>query len=125
MQTNTVVMKNIIVLVVLIVVIATACTMDKGMLTPKPTISCDTITFSTHVSAIINTKCATTGCHVPAGSGNGDFTSYAGVNAKVTSGAFENRVFVTQDMPPGASPDLTTQELAVLRCWLDAGAPNN
>lgn len=106
-------------------VFAISCTIDKGALQPKPLVDCNSVTYSGSIAAIINAKCATSGCHVPAGSGNGDFTSYAGLFAKVTSGSVNNRLFVTQDMPPNASPDLTAAELATIRCWLDAGAPNN
>ncbi len=107
-------------------VFAISCTVDKGAIKPKALVSCDTITYTTSVTAVVNAKCAIPSCHV-ANFGSGDFTTYAGLNAKVTGGQFNNRVFVQGNMPPtySANGPLTTTELEILRCWYNAGAPNN
>ena len=111
--------------VVFIVVAWSACTHDKGLdpALQAKTGSCDSITYSKHIKAIINTQCATaTGCH-GTGSGNGDFTAYIGVKAKVDNNTFSNRVVVVGDMPPGGP--LPSADLEKVKCWLDKGAPNN
>lgn len=102
-----------------------SCTKDKGAIPIISVEFCDTIKYSTNVAAIITTKCASaSGCH-EAGSGSGDFTTYDGVKTKIglNSDPFNTRVFVTGDMPLTGS--LTNEEKQQLRCWLDAGAPNN
>ncbi len=89
------------------------------------TVICDSIKYSTAIQAIINNSCATPGCHVPGGTGTGDFTSYAGVFAKVSSGSFKARVI---DGTPGfmpASGRLPDVDIQKIQCWLNAGAPNN
>ncbi|HEX2618409.1 MAG TPA: hypothetical protein VHL57_12760, partial [Flavobacteriales bacterium] len=67
-----------------------------------PSTFCDTtnVTYALRVLPIIQSNCATPGCHVPGGTGVGDFTTYAGLRAKVDNGAFEANVFETRAMPP-------------------------
>lgn len=88
-------------------------------------VTCDlsNITYSSDVSIIINSSCATTGCHVPGGTGTGDFTNYTGLKAKVDNGTFETRVLNEKTMPP--STPLSQCELEILQNWLDNGALNN
>lgn len=86
---------------------------------------CDTtnVTYSGTIEPIIQSSCATPGCHVTGGSANGYFESYANVKAKVDNGSFENRVVVQRDMPPGAQ--LNDCQILVIQQWLADGAPNN
>ena len=87
--------------------------------------TCDTTTvsFAQDVMPIIQGNCATSGCHVSGGTGNGIFTNYAGVKDKVDNGSFKNRVLVLKNMPLGAS--LTDCQYKILTAWLNRGAPNN
>lgn len=85
--------------------------------------------YSSGIALVIQTQCATKGCHVYGGTGNGDFTTYAGISAKADpplgNGALRNRIVngVQPQMPPsGPLPDSTIQQF---KCWLNAGAPNN
>lgn len=86
---------------------------------------CDTadITYSEDVAPIINSSCATSGCHVAGGTGPGNFTVFSELLAKVNNGSFENRVLVQKTMPPGTA--LINCELDILQTWIDNGAPNN
>lgn len=107
-----------------LLVVAWACTHDKGL---NPALlaksgTCDSISYAKHIVPLINTQCATVGCH-SSGSGNGDFTAYVGVKAKVDNNTFNNRVVVLGDMPPGGA--LQSADLEKIKCWLGKGAPNN
>lgn len=93
--------------------------------TPPPTMDlCDSlnVTFSGTVVPLLNANCTTPGCH-SAGSGNGDYTTYAGIKAKVDNGTFKTRVIDDKNMPP--SGPLSPSDLDKLKCWLEDGAPNN
>lgn len=81
------------------------------------------VSFSTDIFPIIQMSCATTGCHTQGGFANGFFEDYAGINAKVNNGSLKQRVLVEGDMPPGGS--LSDKDLAIIKAWLDNGAPNN
>ena len=85
---------------------------------------CDSlnVTYTLTVKPIMDASCTTSGCH-SAGSGNGDYTTYAGLKAKVDNGSFKQRVLEDKNMPPGGP--LSAETLEKLQCWLDAGAPNN
>jgi hypothetical protein len=90
-----------------------------------PTVGqCDSITFAKHIKPIINSNCAIPGCHT-AGYVNGDFTTYAGLETKVTSGKFKLRVFDSPGDPMPASGMLPQSQLNIIKCWLDKGHPNN
>lgn len=94
--------------------------------TPPPAASfCDTITYAKHIKPIIDANCATPGCHVQGGTGNGDLTTYSGVSAKVQSGSFKNRVFDSPSNPMPQSGMLPQNQLNIIKCWLDKGALND
>jgi hypothetical protein len=71
------------------------------------------------VKAIIDSKCATAGCH--SGAVFPDLRSYQGLSRATGNGSFNQRVLVSKDMPPGTP--LTEQELQILECWKGAGYP--
>ncbi len=81
------------------------------------------MTYASTVVPILQGNCAIPGCHVPGGTGPGDFTSYLGVKAKVDNGTFRNVTIVVQTMPP--SGPLSACDRQRLDTWLSAGAPNN
>jgi hypothetical protein len=105
-----------------------SCRKDKAerMLTPDEIEFkkyCDSIgvTYTNDVYPIIHTNCVVPGCH---GAGaTWDYTTYAGLKAKVDNGSFEQRVIIQRSMPDG--PPLSAQEIDILKCWLLDGAPNN
>ncbi len=65
---------------------------------------------------LIDSKCATSGCH-GAGSSRGDFTTYAGMLPDIDAGRINQRVLVSQDMPRNST--LTQTELNRFQCWAD------
>ena len=79
--------------------------------------------FQTDIQPIFVQNCNNSGCH---GSGSifGDFTSYAGIKAKIDDNdKIRRRVIIEKSMPEsGPLPDC---EIRKLTAWLDAGAPNN
>lgn len=109
------------------VLFMSSCTKDVGpdpALLPK-VLNCDSVKFSTTIKPIIDANCATPGCHVPGGSGPGDFTAFPDIALKVQSGAFKARVI---DGTPGFMPAvgrLPEDQIEKIKCWLNAGAPNN
>ena len=104
-----------------------ACTKDVGLnpdLVVKPVSICDSVTYTNDIKPIIDSKCVS--CHYAGGTGNGDYQTspYAGLKQKVDNGSFKNRAIILHDMPQGGPP-LSQEEMDLINCWLDAGAPNN
>ncbi len=114
-----------------------ACTADE-LPPPPPPAECDTlqVTYVNYAKPIIDESCAYTGCHDGLGGiGPGDYTTYDGLLPVLNGGQFKNRVFDRRDdpvigMPPDKSvypeslkDDLTSSELDLLRCWMEAGFP--
>jgi hypothetical protein len=94
---------------------------EKQTETPVET-DCTKVTYSGDIKAIINKSCSLSGCH-NTGSGNGDFTTHAGLKAKSDNGTLRNRVLVKKDMPPSGA--LSSEELAKIDCWIKNGSPDN
>lgn len=112
--------------IAIIIISVTGCYYDKEELlyAGSGTISCTGVSakFSTDVNPIIQNKCATAGCHnAAAGAGGTVLETYAQILAKAIR--IKQRCVVEKNMPPGTP--LTPAEIAVLKCWIDSGAPNN
>lgn len=92
-----------------------------------PSIECDTlnVSYAEDIEPIIENDCATSGCHVAGGTGNGRFDNYQRVKAKVDNGSMRKRVVENKDMPPPDEEPLTSCQIDKIDAWLDAGAPNN
>lgn len=93
-----------------------------------PDTACDTnvTTYTDVVLPIIQSNCATPGCHVPGGTGTGDFTTYAGLRTQVVS----QRLVPSVRQDPGALPmpptgRLSDCDIAKIVRWVDNGAQNN
>ncbi|HET6225312.1 MAG TPA: choice-of-anchor J domain-containing protein [Bacteroidia bacterium] len=86
---------------------------------------CDKITYSKDIQPIIKGSCATIGCHVPNGSGPGDYTNFEAVKTAADNGELKKRVIDGNPsfMPTGGKLD--DAALDKINCWLNAGAPNN
>jgi uncharacterized membrane protein len=103
-----------------------SCYYDKEELlySGKGAISCGTISakFSTDVNPLIQSKCATSGCHDAAGASGGSvlvtYTQIAAQTARINQ-----RCVVDKTMP--TSGPLSPSEIAIVKCWIDSGAPNN
>ena len=89
---------------------------------------CDTanVTFSGTVNPIIQSKCATPGCHVTGGSGTGNFTDFNAFSQQVENG----RVLRSIKRDPAGIPmppsgGLRDCEVRQIELWIAAGAANN
>jgi mono/diheme cytochrome c family protein len=90
--------------------------------------TCDTtnVTYSNQISAILSNYC--TGCHnTNNASGGWDLSTYSGVQACINAGRFWGSV--NWDTGYSAMPKngnkLSDCDLASIKKWLNAGAPNN
>ncbi len=87
---------------------------------------CDeSISYNQDVKQIVDVSCAISGCHVGVFAW-GNFTSYGGLVDKINLVSF--KVLSDMSMPPEDSngpSSLTNEELAIIECWINAGAPEN
>lgn len=122
--------NNFFLSLVIGVVIVFACDYKKGLLPPvAPPIAagspCDTVKYSAHIQPILTTNCAIPLCHD--GTQIAVFTSYAGTSASVSNTTaatgFVSRVITLHNMP--APHGLPASQIAIIKCWVDAGAKNN
>lgn len=101
------------------------CYYDKEeILYPNSTIDCSSVnaTYATGVAPIMAAKCATSGCHNKQSVAGGlILESYSQVSA--ASAKIRQRVVVEKTMP--TSGPLPSNEIAIIKCWIDAGSPNN
>ena len=116
-------MKKIIFLFGVGMIFTFACTYKKGGVAPSVE-KCDSISYIADIHTITVTYCQPvhgSGCH-EAGSVAGDYTSYAGLKAKVDNGTLYNRVVDSRTMPPAGLTDDCVKKIS---CWLKQGALNN
>ncbi len=87
------------------------------------TVDCNVVNarFATDINPIIQTKCAISGCHNSAMAGGVRYTDYASIQANAAR--INARVVVTKDMP--TTGPLSDADINKLKCWIQAGAPNN
>lgn len=88
--------------------------------TATPTCDGSAPTYDTDIKAIIDGSCMGSSCH-SLGSSRGDFTSYAGMQSVLTSGAFSKEVLEKQSMPQNSS--LSQTQLTLMQCWKDNNFP--
>lgn len=81
------------------------------------------VSFSEDIMPLIQTECATSGCHVQGGTGNGIFDNYQNVKDKVENGSLKDRVLVRRDMPP--NEPLSNCQIEYIEEWINQGAPDN
>ena len=93
---------------------------------------CDTlgvVSYSMQIAPLLNTSC-TNGCHNGVGGGH-DMTNWAAVNFDaVDPGGGKLVGSVTwdgnaQQMPQGATSKISDCDIAKIKKWVAAGAPNN
>lgn len=108
----------------LFLLFSASCTYDKGeLLNPPQKNACDSLnaTFTT-VKSIITTKCSSSRCHgAAAAKGGVVLETYDQIQSKADR--IKQRAFIEKTMPPSAP--LSTNDIAVIQCWFDAGMPNN
>lgn len=102
----------------------TGCYYDKEeLLYPGSIVDCNSINARfADVKIIVSAKCATAGCH-NAGSAAGGIALETYDQIKIKADRINQRVLVEKTMPPG-SP-LSPAEVAVIKCWINSGLPNN
>lgn len=111
----------------IVIVSNSSCYYDKEEIL-YPQTACDTtkVTYSGSVVPVLLSNC--TSCHGgSAPSGGISLTTYAAVKAQVDNGKLWGTVSHTAGfsaMPKNASK-LNTCNLAKIKKWIDAGAPNN
>lgn len=121
-------MKNkITTIVILAILLFSVAACKKNATTPTSSLDCSNIpaSFANDVVPIINNACVS--CH-NSGYAYGDFTSYLGIKAKIDNGSFKLRTIDQKSMPPSnlsGPTSLTSTELNILSCWIEAGAPEN
>lgn len=112
-------------IIVTAILVISGCYYDnEALLYPGGTVDCTTVNakFSVDVKPIIQAKCNTAGCHNAASVAGGVvLETHAQVAAKAAR--INQRCVVEKSMPPGGP--LTPGEIAILKCWIDSGSPNN
>lgn len=132
-KTNNLLKYSTLVLLLFITFLG-ACTSDSMEDEPTPdpnpnpsTCNTTNMKFSTDIMPIIQTNCYG-GCHNGSSPLSGfSFETYAGVKAKVDEGRLYGAIshqagFVAMPQNGGKLPDC---EIAKIKSWIDAGAPNN
>lgn len=120
-------MKKLSLLTAIVLIVFVSCKKSSpaggGTTGGGGTLDCGSVTrsWSTEVSAIISSSCATAGCHA-AGSANGPgaLTNYTAV---YNSRSNIRSVVANGSMPKGGS--LGASQKTALLCWIDQGAANN
>jgi len=77
------------------------------------------VSFESSIKTIIDTNCATTGCHV-ANTGRVDLTAFAAI--KSNAAGIKSRT-QSGNMPKTGS--ITQEQKDLIACWVDDGAQNN
>lgn len=118
-------MKKVIITLVASAMIAVACEKDK--VSPGPTEDCtDTPTYTNDVKAILDTHCATSGCHNASSRANGlDYSTYSSASSKAGNSDFLGSIRHDggfKAMPLGASK-LSDANIMTLTCWVENGLP--
>jgi predicted CXXCH cytochrome family protein len=107
-------------------IVFSSCTKDVG---PNPDLilktasACDSVTFAKHIMPIFTNSCVN--CHSPSGGTNPDLTTYDLIKTQVDAGLIKARVIDQLPTPMPQGGPLPQTELDLVKCWLEAGAPNN
>lgn len=109
----------------------TGCTKDKGVLADKAPgaaaqvdSTSNKITYSKNIKPLVSARCALSGCHVT-NFPFGNFTQYADLKMRIDNGRVKLLVFDDTLMPPAGKVPLTTDELSILKAWIEDGAKQN
>ncbi|HZH96778.1 MAG TPA: hypothetical protein VEY06_12875 [Flavisolibacter sp.] len=124
-------MKKLFLILVIATTIGTVgCTYNKEeelYRTPPPTCNTANVTFSTTIAGIFTTY-ACNSCHSgPSPSGNVSLASYNSVKTLVNNGRLYgaiNHAAGFSPMPQGGGK-MPACDIAKVKAWIDAGAPNN
>lgn len=107
----------------ILLVLFGSCYNDREDLLYPSITDCNTLNaeYAADIAPIIQSSCAIPGCH-DAASGNkgGPFTNFTQVKNKA---AIIKAQVVSGAMPQGLS--LSQEQIKLISCWVDSGAPNN
>ncbi len=78
--------------------------------------------FAADIAPIIQTRCATSGCHVTGGNAPFTLIGYAEISAR--AGRIKIRT-QAGTMPPAGSPGMSQLQVDLIGAWVDAGALDN
>lgn len=78
--------------------------------------------FASDIEPIIQSRCATSGCHVAGGSAPFTLNGYDEISARAIRIAVRSQAGT---MPPSGSPGLSQLQVDLISAWVDAGAENN
>jgi len=98
------------------------CTASLSITITESTSSATTPSFASDVFPIMQSSCATSGCHVSGGTAPFVIANYSDVKAKDLS--IKSRVSA-RTMPPSGANALSTDQVNTIVAWVDAGSPNN
>jgi|GEM_PF-1260843 len=93
------------------------CTVSGTATIVSPPILSSDVSFTMDVNPIITANCATSSCHN--GNRRPTLNSYSTISANAPS--ILNAI--NSNMPPGGH--LSTDQIRLITCWVNAGAPNN
>ncbi len=115
-------------LVVALAIGILSCTKTVGPLKkdePVPVEFCDSISYKEDIVPIITRSCIKSGCHDAATKAGGvEYTAM--LKEKADAGRIKARVIDgTGGFMPADVGKLPENELKIIQCWLDKGAPNN
>lgn len=102
-----------------------SCTKNNEQdLYPTTASSCSTISakYTADIKPLFLARCTISGCHnTTSNAGGFALETYTQVAAKAAK--INQRCIVEKNMP--AAGPLSNAEIAMLKCWIDSGAPNN
>tara|TARA_R110001599_G_scaffold89925_1_gene237662 strand:+ start:173 stop:760 length:588 start_codon:yes stop_codon:yes gene_type:complete len=98
------------------------CTASLSITITESNSGATTPSFANAVFPIMQSNCATSGCHVSGGTAPFVIANYSDVKANDIS--IKSRVSA-RTMPPSGSNALSTDQINTIVAWVDAGAPNN
>lgn len=116
--------RTAIVLFSISILVLAGCYNDKEDLLYPVAVDCSTVnaSYATDVSPLVLSKCSYSGCH-SAGSSAGGLVLENYTQIANSAGGINQTCIIEKTMPP--SFPLTTNEIAILTCWINAGTPNN
>ena len=84
----------------------------------------ETVSFASDINPIVTSKCAISGCHNGSLGDERDWRQVARLQEHKTLMKEYTRGHI---MPPSESPEgpLTQDQIDLISCWVDQGAPNN
>jgi hypothetical protein len=97
-----------------------ACTKESTNAIPVGTVDCTTVSYTETIKPLFDARCVS--CHAT-NSPDGALSTYAETKKYADNGKLKDEVLTQRSMPIGTA--FTSEQLGLVQCWLDAGAPND